>query len=214
LAIDGDSKKLQIESLRRQAETWPPAVNLDSLRKTLVFSNGNPDASIMLIGEAPGHEEERKGEPFAGPVGQKLDDILCAMDLSRDQVYISNIVKFRPATPRQTTNNRKPTPEEIAIFLPFVRAEVGIVRPSCIIALGATAAEGLLGVGKSVADMRGSWHEFEGVPVRVSYHPSCLLRSGSDLTTKRALWEDMLAVMDRLEMPVTPKQRGFFLRKS
>lgn len=214
LTIDGDSKTLQIESLRRQAETWAPAVNLNSLRKTLVFSTGNPDASIMLIGEAPGHEEERKGKPFVGPAGQKLNDILRAMGLSRDQVYVSNIVKFRPATPRQTTNNRKPTLEEIAIFLPFVRAEVGIVRPSCIIALGATAAEGLLGVGKSVADMRGAWHEFEGVPVRVSYHPSCLLRSDSDLTTKRALWEDMLAVMDRLEMPVTPKQRGFFQRKS
>lgn len=211
--IEGESKEERLASLRRQAENWSPARSLGTLRETMVFATGNPDARIMLVGEAPGHEEERRLEPFVGPAGRKLDDILRAMGFTRQEVYISNIVKFRPATLRQTTNNRKPDSAEIASCLPFVRAEVGIVRPACVIALGATAAEGLLGKAMPVAAMRGAWHEFEGVPVRVTYHPSYLLRSDSDLSAKRALWEDMLAVMDRLEMPVSDKQRSFFLPK-
>ena len=210
----GGSKEELIASLRQQAESWAPAKALGTLRETMVFSTGNPDARIMFVGEAPGYEEEKKREPFVGPAGQKLDDILRAMGLSRAEVYISNIVKFRPATPRQTTNNRKPDPSEMAACLPFVRAEIGIVRPACVVALGATAAEGLLGGGGSVASMRGSWHAYEGVPLRVTYHPSYLLRSDADLSIKRMVWEDMLAVMDRLEMPVSEKQRRFFLPKS
>ncbi len=209
----GGSKTDQLAALRQQAETWAPARSLGTLRETMVFATGNPDARIMLVGEAPGYEEEKKREPFVGPAGQKLTDILKAMGLAREEVYISNIVKFRPATPRQTTNNRKPSPEEMTSCLPFIRAEVEIVKPECIIALGGTAAEGLLGITATVGSMRGSWHEFAGIPLRVTYHPSYLLRSQSDLSTKRQVWEDMLAVMERLGMPVSDKQRGFFLPK-
>ncbi len=211
LVMAGGSKTERLDALRRQAENWPPACNLGTLRTTMVFATGNPDAKIMLVGEAPGYEEERKREPFVGPAGQKLNDILKAMGVAREEVYISNIVKFRPATPKQTTNNRKPTAEEMAACLPFVRAEVEIVQPACIIALGGTAAEGLLGLAGAVGSMRGTWHEFAGIPVRVTYHPSYLLRSQSDLTTKRQVWEDMLAVMEKLGMPISDKQRGFFL---
>jgi uracil-DNA glycosylase len=209
----GTTKAERLASLRQQAENWAPARSLETLRGTLVFATGNPDARLMLVGEAPGHEEERKREPFVGPAGQKLTDILKAMGLSRGEVYISNIVKFRPATPRQTTNNRKPSPEEMAACLPFIRAEVEIIRPECIIALGGTAAEGLLGSAESVGSLRGSWHEFGGIPLRVTYHPSYLLRSQADLSTKRQVWEDMLAVMEKLHMEITEKQRGFFLPK-
>jgi DNA polymerase len=167
----------------------------------------------MLVGEAPGYEEERKGEPFVGPAGKKLDDILRAMGVAREGIYISNIVKFRPATARQTTNNRKPDVHEIASCLPLLREEIAIVRPECIVAMGGTAAEGLLGLKGTVGSMRGHWHEFQGTPVRVTYHPSYLLQSGSSLTVKRQLWEDMLAVMERLGLPVSEKQRGFFLPK-
>ena len=211
---EGASKAERLDSLRRQAESWAPAKALGTLRETMVFATGNPDARVMLVGEAPGYEEEKKREPFVGPAGQKLDDILKAMGLSRDEVYISNLVKFRPATPRQTTNNRKPGPEEIAACLPFIRAEIDIVRPACIVALGGTAAEGLLGLTGQVGAMRGSWHEFGGIPVRVTYHPSYLLQSGANLSIKRQVWEDMLAVMERLAMPVSEKQRGFFLPKT
>ena len=209
----GESKAERLASLRQQAESWGPAKALGTLRETMVFATGNPDAKIMLVGEAPGYEEERKREPFVGPAGQKLNDILRAMGLAREDVYISNIVKFRPATPHQTTNNRKPSPEEIAACLPFIRAEVGIVRPACILALGGTAAEGLLNLQGAVGAMRGSWHEFEGIPMRVTYHPSYLLQSGANLSIKRQLWEDMLAVMERLDMQISDKQRAFFLPK-
>jgi uracil-DNA glycosylase len=214
VAHEGTTKTEKLDSLRRQAENWIPAKSLGTLRETMVFATGNPDARIMLVGEAPGYEEERKREPFVGPAGQKLNDILKAMGVAREDVYISNIVKFRPATPRQTTNNRKPSPEEMAACLPFIRNEVEIIRPACIVALGGTAAEGLLGINGSVGSMRGSWHQFEGIPVRVTYHPSYLLQSGANNSIKRQVWEDMLTVMEKLEMPITDKQRAFFLPKA
>ena len=210
----GSNKAERLASLRKQAENWAPAKSLGTLRETMVFAVGNPDARIMLVGEAPGYQEERECEPFVGPAGQKLNDILKAMGIAREEVYISNIVKFRPATPRQTTNNRKPSPEEMAACLPFIRNEVDIIRPECIVALGGTAAEGLLGLAGTVGSMRGSWHSFEGIPVRVTYHPSYLLQSGSNNSIKRQLWEDMLEVMAKLAMPISEKQRGFFLPKA
>ncbi len=213
LTISGTSKADQLASLRQQAEKWAPATTLGTLRDVMVFATGNPDARVMLVGEAPGYQEEREREPFVGPAGQKLNDILKAMGLNREDVYISNIVKFRPATARQTTNNRKPTPEEMAACLPFVRAEIGIVKPECVIALGGTAAEGLLGLEGTVTSMRGPWHDFEGTPVRVTYHPSYLLQSGGSSPVKRQVWEDMLAVMGKLGLPISDKQRGYFLPK-
>ncbi len=214
ISISGASRAEQLDSLRRQAENWAPAKSLGSLRETMVFATGNPEARVMLVGEAPGYQEEREREPFVGPAGQKLNDILKAMGLSREEVYISNIVKFRPATPNQTTNNRKPTPEEMAACMPFVQAEIGIVKPECIVALGGTAAEGLLGLTGTVTSMRGPWHDFEGTPVRVTYHPSYLLQSGGSNPVKRQVWEDMLAVMEKLGLPVSDKQRGYFLPKA
>jgi DNA polymerase len=214
ISIEGATRAEQLDSLRHQAENWAPAKSLGSLRETMVFSIGNPEARVMLVGEAPGYQEERERQPFVGPAGQKLNDILKAMGLSREEVYISNIVKFRPSTPKQTTNNRKPNAGEIAACLPFIRAEIGIVRPACIVALGETAAEGLLGITGTVASLREKWHDFEGTPVRVTYHPSYLLQTGDGHQTKRQVWEDMLAVMEKLEMPVSAKQRGFFLPKA
>ncbi len=212
--ISGSSRLEQLESLRQQAETSTSIRALGSLRETLVFSSGSPDARVMLVGEAPGYQEEREGLPFLGDSGQKLTDILKAMGLSREEVYLSYIVKFRPSTPRQTTNNRKPTPEEMAACLPFVRAEIGIVKPECIIALGETAAAGLLGLAGSIASMRGPWYDFDGTPVCITYHPSTLLQTQGAHSTKRHLWEDMLAVMEKLCLPISDKQRGYFLPKA
>ena len=214
LTIEGTTATERLASLRRQAETWPPAKSLGTLRETMVFASGNPEARVMLVGEAPGYQEEKEREPFVGPAGQKLNDILKAMGLSRDEVYISLIVKFRPATPKQTTNNRKPSAEEMAACLPFIQAEIGIVKPECIIALGEGAAEGLLGLTGAVGAMREIWHHFEGTPVRVTYHPSVLLQTTAANLTKRPLWEDMLAVMEKLSLPISDKQRGYFLPKA
>jgi DNA polymerase len=211
--VSGSSKAEQLAGLRKQAERWAPAFALGTLRETMVFATGNPDAEIMLVGEAPGYNEEKEGEPFVGPAGQKLNDILKAIGLRREEVYISNLVKFRPALPKQTTNNRKPSPEEMAACLPLVMAEISVVQPKLIIALGGTAAEGLLGLEGTVGSMRGKWHEVSGIPARVTYHPSYLLQSGGSNDVKRALWEDMLAAMEKLGMPISEKQRGFFLPK-
>lgn len=213
LLIAGVSRVEKLESLRRQAESWGAARALGSLREVMVFATGSPEARIMLIGEAPGHEEEKKLEPFVGPAGQQLDKILKTMGLERGDVYLTNIVKFRPATARQSTNNRPPTSEEIAVCLPLLREEINILEPACIIALGGSAAEGLLGPGSSVSSLRGAWHDYAGVPVRVTYHPSYLLRSKEDTRTRRMVWEDMLAVMEKTGLPINAKQRGYFLPK-
>ena len=207
-------KHEQLAQLEQQLRGWLMGNFPQSLRQTLVFSSGSPDGRVMLIGEAPGHEEEKALRPFEGPAGKKLDKILEAMDLNRDEVYVTNLVKFRPATPRQTTNNRKPSPAEVAAFMPVIREEIRIVRPQCIVALGATPLEALLQTDSTVSSMRGSWHEFDGIPVRVTYHPSYLLQSGESPAVKRMIWEDMLAVMEKIGMEISAKQRGYFLPNS
>lgn len=212
--ISGANQAEKLAGLRSQAANWAPAKSLGSLRDQLVFASGNPDAEIMLVGEAPGYNEEREAKPFVGPAGRKLDDILKAMGLKREDVYISCLVKFRPSMPRQTTNNRKPSPEEMAACLPLLMAEIAVVQPKLIIALGGTAGEGLLGIESEVGAMRGKWHEVAGIPTRVTYHPSYLLQSGASNEIKRALWEDMLAAMEKLSMPISEKQKAYFLPKA
>lgn len=206
----GHTPAEKIASLAAIANTWPPAKALGSLRDTMVFSFGNPEADLMLVGEAPGYHDEQKREPFVGPSGAKLDQILSAMGLSRSEVYISNVCKFRPATKNQTTNNRKPSPEEMATSIPFLKAEIDVVKPRAIIALGASAAQGLIGTEKPLSQLRESWHQFQGIPLRVTYHPSYLLRQEDGLGEKRKVWEDMLAAMDKLGLPVSEKQRSYF----
>lgn len=200
----------KLQYLRNLAQNWQPARELNSLRDTMVFATGNPHTELMLIGEAPGYYEEVQQEPFVGRAGEKLNQILKAMGLSRDMVYISNIVKFRPALPNQRTNNRAPTPEEIEACLPIIMHEIQVIQPKMIVALGGTAAVGLLGIQGSVSSMRGRFHDLNGIPMRVTYHPSYLLRSDNP-REKRKVWEDMLAVMERMGMPVSEKQRGYFL---
>ncbi|MFT7171880.1 MAG: uracil-DNA glycosylase family 4 [Paracoccaceae bacterium] len=206
----GHNPAEKIASLAAIANTWPPAKALGSLRDTMVFSVGNPEADLMLVGEAPGYHDEQKREPFVGPSGVKLDQILSAMGLSRNEVYISNVCKFRPATKNQTINNRKPSPEEMATSIPFLKAEIDVVKPRAIIALGASAAQGLLGSEKPLSQLRESWHQFQGIPLRVTFHPSYLLRQEDGLGEKRKVWEDMLAAMEKLGLPVSKKQRAYF----
>jgi len=213
-SINGQTKEEQLTSLQTQAKNWPAIKTLGSLRPTMVFSSGNPEADVMLIGDAPGHHEERARAPFQGPTGGKLDAILKAMGLSREAVYLSNLCKFRPALPGQTTNNRRPRPEEMEACLPFVMAEIKIVQPKVIVALGASAAQNLLASEEPFDNLRGQWHEIAGTPVRVSHHPSFLLLSNQDaLAEKRKIWEEMLVVMEKLALPITDKQRSYFLPK-
>ena len=185
--------------------------SVPSLRDKMVFAAGSPFARIMFVGEAPGQEEENQGEPFVGPAGKLLTRIVETMGMRRDEVYISNIVKFRPRIEgeSQGTANRKPSPDEMRKFVPFLNDEINVVKPELIIALGGTAMNGLLGIESSVNSARGKLHQFQDFPVIVTYHPSFLLRSGSN-SDKRKLWEDMLLAMEHLKMPISGKQRNYF----
>ncbi|WP_395742889.1 uracil-DNA glycosylase [Prosthecobacter sp.] len=215
IEVAGSTVEEKLEALRAMAETWEPALAMNSLRKTMVFAVGNPHASLMFVGEAPGAEEEKLREPFVGPAGQKLTAIIKAMGLDRPQVYISNICKFRPAMDNQGSGNRKPEPAEMKACLPFVLTEIDLIKPKVIVALGATAAEGL-GIPGSVGSLRGKFHSTSGIPTMVTYHPSYLLREekmGDGIRAKRAVWEDMLKVMEKLGLPISGKQRGYFQAK-
>lgn len=215
LDATGATNAEKIASLMAMAEKWEPARKLGTLRDTMVFSVGDPNAKLMLIGEAPGIEEERLREPFVGPAGQKLTGILKAMGFDRSQVYISNICKFRPAMEDQGRGNRAPTEAEMAACLPFVLTEIDIIRPQVIVALGGTALKGL-GIEGSVSRLRGRFHEFQNTPVMITFHPSFILREEREnggLEIKRQVWEDMLQVMEKLGMPISAKQRGYFLAK-
>ncbi len=159
-------------------------------RNKFVYGVGHPRAQLMLVGEGPGAEEDRKGEPFVGRAGQLLDKILAAMQLSRDQVYIANIVKCRPP------NNRDPLPEEMAACTPYLHEQIRLIRPKIICALGRIAAQNLLDTTTPLGKLRGRWHEYEGIPLLVTYHPAALLRSPS---FKRPTWDDMQMIMARLE---------------
>jgi uracil-DNA glycosylase family 4 len=179
--------------------------------RQVVFGVGNLEAKIFFCGEAPGAEEEQQGEPFVGPAGQLLNRMILGMGLRREDVYIGNIMNWRPEMPT-AFGNRPPTAEEMAYCLPFLRAQIEVVDPALIVALGATAAKGLLGADnfKSLGEIRGQWKQFAGKPVMVTYHPSYLLHNDTR-RAKRTVWEDLLKVMERAGLPIGEKQRGYFL---
>ncbi len=167
----------------------------------------------MFVGEAPGEEEDLQGEPFVGRAGQLLTKMIVAMGLTREQVYIANIVKCRPDMPAGASGNRKPTKVEMETCVPYLRAQIDVIQPTVMVALGATAVEGLVGPVGTIGSLRGKFLEYRGTPLMPTYHPAFLLRNPNDLGNKRKVWEDLLKVMERLEMPVSDKQRGFFLAK-
>lgn len=202
------------ERARKLILNWPPLKNLHTLRDTLVWSEGSRTADIMFVGDAPNYYDEQNCRPFCGDAGAKLDGMLKAMGLSRSEVYITHLVKFRPMVPRQTFNNRPPSREEIRMSVPVLEFETKLVQPKVIVALGVIAARALLqqsdlplSACQQIKDGR-----FFGIPVVVTHHPSYLLRTTS-VAERRRLWEEMLRVMEIAGLPITPKQRGYFLTK-
>ena len=198
-------------ALRERAGACVKCPHLAASRKNVVFGVGNIDAQLMFVGEAPGADEDAQGEPFVGAAGQLLTKIISATGLSRADVYIANILKCRPDTPGQSAGNRKPTPEEMQTCIPFLHEQIDLIRPKVIIALGATAVEGLLGKTVGITKLRGHWQTYRGTPLMPTYHPAYLLRNQS-LATKREVWEDILQAMEKLGMPVSEKQRNYFLK--
>ena len=206
------TKEDRLARIEAQAQAASAPKALGTLRDIFVFATGNPEADLVFVGEAPGSEEEKLGQPFVGPAGDLLDKVIVAMGLSRPEVYITNIVKYRPKTEGgdQGKANRKPTREEMETCLPFVRKELAVIKPKVVVALGGTAFSGLTGdYESSVGRVRGCFHDFGGLPLMATYHPSYLLRNPAK-EEKRKLWEDMLQVMEKLGLPISDRQRGFF----
>ena len=207
----GPAKTQAMAELRARALACVKCPHLASSRKNVVFGVGSIDADLMFIGEAPGADEDELGEPFVGRAGQLLTKIIQAMGHSRDTVYIANILKCRPNTPGQSAGNRKPTPDEMKTCQPYLLEQIDLIRPKVLVALGATAVDGLLGKTEGISKLRGHWQTFRDIPLMPTYHPAYLLRNQS-LSEKRKVWEDMLQVLEKIEAPISEKQRGFFLK--
>lgn len=204
------SREERLAALREAVKVCRKCEHLADFRTQTVFGVGNPHAELMFVGEAPGADEDKQGEPFVGRAGELLTKIIGAMGLSRDDVYIANVLKCRPDMRPNAPGNRPPTAEEMQRCLPYLREQIAIIQPRIIVALGKTAMAGLTGADEPMGAMRGRWFSFENIPLLATYHPSYLLRNGSN-TEKRKVWEDMMLVMEKLGMPISEKQRGFFL---
>jgi DNA polymerase len=202
-------KSLLLEPIRIRVAGCIRCQHLAATRTQTVFGVGNPDAELMFIGEAPGADEDARGEPFVGRAGQLLTKIIETMGFSRADVYIANVLKCRPDMPRGSSGNRPPTPTEMQTCLPYLAEQIEIIQPKVLVALGATAVEGLLGTRGTMREMRGRWHSHQETPLMITYHPSYLLRNQSP-SEKRKVWEDMLQVLERLGRPINEKQRNYF----
>ena len=209
----GNSEEEVWENMLRMLPGWRPLRELNTLRDIAVPGEGNRHADIMFVGDAPNYYDERAGKPFSGEAGEKLNGILKAMGLTREQVYTTHLVKFRPALPRQTTNNRAPSEKEIRFSTSVLELEARLVQPRVIVALGIIAARGLLQRGDlPLSDYRAQQGQFCGIPVIVTHHPSYLIRT-NDLTERRRLWEEMLQAMQIAGMPISAKQQAYFTKK-
>jgi uracil-DNA glycosylase family 4 len=166
-------------------------------RTQIVFGVGNPHADLMFVGEAPGADEDAQGVPFVGRAGQLLTNMIAAMGLRREDVYIANIIKCRPP------NNRQPERDECATCSPFLLRQIDVIQPKAIVALGAIAARTLLGINEPMTMLRGRWYDFRGVPLAVTYHPAFLLR---DPRQKAEAWKDLQMVMKHLGLKPPKRQ--------
>jgi len=166
---------------------------LHKTRTNIVFGVGSPEARLMFVGEAPGEDEDLQGFPFVGKAGQLLTKMIEAMGLRRDDVYICNTVKCRPP------NNRNPEPDELLACEPFLKGQLGAVKPEVIVTLGKFAAQSLLRESTPITRLRGQWREYEGIPVMPTFHPAYLLRSPAE---KGKVWDDLKQVMKKLGLNV------------
>ena len=196
----------ELDALEREVSTCTRC-SLSETRTQTVFGDGSPSASLVFVGEAPGEQEDRQGLPFVGPAGKLLTDIIeKGMKVSRQDVYICNVLKCRPP------GNRDPEPEERAQCEAYLRQQLSLINPKVICALGGHAAKTLLKTEEGTGRLRGKWHSYEGIPLRVTYHPSYLLHKQNDpaqfAAEKRKVWEDIKAVMRVLSGEEDPGTGG------
>jgi uracil-DNA glycosylase family 4 len=206
---DVAAKATALAQVRERVCVCMKCPHLVRTRTQTVFGVGNPDAELMFVGEAPGADEDARGEPFVGRAGQLLTRIIETMGLSRDEVYIANILKCRPDMPRGAPGNRPPTVDEMSTCIDYLIEQIEIIQPRVLVALGATAVEGLLGTRGAMRQLRGTWRSYHDTSLMITYHPSYLLRNQSPVE-KRKVWEDMMAVLEKLDRPITERQRNYF----
>lgn len=186
----------EMKALEARAKKCVKCAELSRCRTNVVFGAGDIHAELMFIGEAPGADEDAQGEPFVGRAGQLLTKIIEAMGYTREQVYIANVLKCRPP------DNRPPLPDEVANCLPYLLAQIDLIKPKVMVALGATAVKSLLDVQIGITKMRGNWYTFRDIPIMPTFHPAYLLRNPP---AKREVWEDMKTVLAKLGRTV-PKR--------
>lgn len=196
VATDGDgTKQAQLDELRLRHDRECPHCTTATSHTQTVFGEGSPDAAVMFVGEAPGETEDQTGRPFVGRAGQKLDDMIRAMGLAREDVYIANVLKSRPP------DNRTPLRHEVEACGPYLVEQVRIIRPRAIVALGGPAAKLLLDTEVGITRLRGVWASYRAgdleVPVMPTFHPAYLLRNYTP-ETRRQVWSDLQAVIDRI----------------
>jgi len=211
-APEPGAARQSFEELRAKVLVCTKCPHLVAFRHSVVFGVGNQNAELMFVGEAPGADEDRQGEPFVGRAGELLTKIIQTMGYQRSEVYIANVLKCRPDIPAGTPGNRQPTPTEMATCLPYLQEQIELIQPKLMVALGGTAMRGLFGKDEPMKLLRGRWHLFGSIPVMATFHPSYLLRNQA-LSLKRQVWEDMLQVLERLGQPISERQRNYFLPK-
>ncbi len=197
LRVDPHARAAALEAVRARIGDCTRCPLAYAGRHTIVFGDGDANARLMFVGEGPGADEDETGVPFVGKAGQLLNNMIGAMGLRRESVYIANIVKCRPP------KNRAPEPVEAGTCSQFLLEQIDIVQPEVIVALGATAATYLLGVKQSLSSLRGQWFDVRGAKCAVTYHPAYLLR---DPRQKGEAWKDLQRVM--VEMKLTPPARS------
>lgn len=198
-------------ALRARALTCIRCPHLASSRHQVVFGFGDINARLMFVGEAPGADEDVQGEPFVGRAGELLTKMIIGMGLTRATVYIGNVLKCRPDTPGQPSGNRKPTTAEMQTCLPYLQEQIDLIQPQVLVALGSTAMEGLVGHPVTISKIRGQWQSYRGIPLMPTFHPAYVLRNQA-MAIKRQVWEDLLAAMEHLALPISEKQRNYFLK--
>lgn len=186
-------KSAALEIIRHEVSQCVRCSHLAKTRKQTVFGVGNPQARLCFVGEAPGADEDAQGIPFVGRAGQLLTKIIEACKLTRDEVYILNVLKCRPP------ENRTPEPDEVSNCRGFLDRQLEVIRPEYICCLGAVAAKTVLDSTRSIGQLRGKFHDYRGIPVLCTYHPSYLLRNPN---AKRDVWEDMKVLMARMGIDV------------
>lgn len=211
VGLDGSAAD-RLEALRSRVLPCTLCPQLAETRKHVVFGEGDSSAELMLVGDAPGVEEDSAGRPFVGEAGALLDKMLLAMGLSRKEVYLSSVLKCHPYSSVEAEASRPPAPEEIGRCAPYLAAQIAIVKPKVIVALGAGAMRALFGSTQPVGKLRSHWHELHGIPVMPTFNPAYLIRNSAN-TEKRKVWEDLLRVLERLGRTITAKQQGYFLAK-